>query len=313
LILGIALGLWGIVQWIAGVSFGGDVGVRSGVSYAPGASGQLQGGLFGFPVAIVLATAALTSSAPRSTASKYALGGILALNGVSLLLTYERTFWLATAFGCLVVIIRSGRAQRLRALAWTVAIVVATVAVMAVAAPGTLTSARERITSVGQYGSDDSVRYRLVESQHVIAAVSRDPIAGSGLGASIYWGQPWEQVPPTHRSYSHDGYLWAAWKLGVPAAALLFALLIVSAVSRPPPMGDAMALALRKGAQAAVIALLVVNVTFPVVNSLSITGMLGVLLAMCLMPVPPTEALRGVHRRSLGSVPAPSPDDSVTV
>ena len=91
---------------------------------------------------------------------------------------------------------------------------------MAVAAPRDLTAARERLLSLGNYGSDLSVRYRLTESRHVIDEIRAQPLVGSGLGATILWGRAYEGVRPSTESFAHNGYLWLAWKLGAPAAGL---------------------------------------------------------------------------------------------
>jgi hypothetical protein len=102
LVLGLLLGLWGLAQWVLGLSFGAlgeDFGVRPGVRYAPGGRGQVQGGLFAFPIAVIVSAAALISGELRSRLARLSVGLVLAVNAVALLLTFERTFWLVTALG----------------------------------------------------------------------------------------------------------------------------------------------------------------------------------------------------------------------
>ena len=55
-VLTFTLGAWGMLQWLGHFSYGGagDVGVRSGVLQTSNGVGQLQGGEFGFPVAIII-------------------------------------------------------------------------------------------------------------------------------------------------------------------------------------------------------------------------------------------------------------------
>ena len=55
--------------------------------------------------------------------------------------------------------------------------------VMSTIAPGALSAASERLLSLNQYGSDDSVRYRLQEGRHAIDKIQAHPVIGSGLGA----------------------------------------------------------------------------------------------------------------------------------
>jgi O-antigen/teichoic acid export membrane protein len=283
--VGLAVGLWGLAQWMVDIPFTAaqDAGVRAGVRFTTEGRGQLQGGLFAFPVAVVMGVAGLLSHEVRSLRGRALLVAVVAVNAVDLLLTYERTFWVATALALGFLTLRATSAQRLRALALGPALVGIALAGMAALAPRDLAAARERLVSLGQYGSDLSVRYRLTETRSVVRAIDAHPVAGSGLGATIVWGRPYEGVRPTTESFAHNGYLWLVWKLGAPAAALLVALLAAAVLSRGPP-ATTTAGALRAGAQAALLLLLVASVTFPAFNTLGITATMGVLLALCAAP-----------------------------
>ena len=282
-VAGILLGLWGLAQWIFNIEFAGarDAGVREGVRFTTAGRGQLQGGLFAFPVAILLGLAALVSGRLQTTRATAVTLVIVLLNAVSLLLTFERTFWVATVLGGALIVVKAGRAQRARAGLWGVAVLMVFFAVLATLLPGELTAARERLLSLSQYGNDRSIHYRLAESRHVTGEIRESPVFGSGFGASIFWGRPWEQVPPSKWTYSHNGYLWLAWKLGLPAAALLLvaiALCLRGGRARGP---DPLFGALRDGAQASLVALLLISVTFPSFSQLSITPVIGLLIAIC--------------------------------
>jgi O-antigen ligase len=199
------------------------------------------------------------------------------------LLTYERTFWVATALALVFVVWRAAPAQRLRAVIVAPALVGVVVAGMAVTSPREFAAARERLLSLGQYRSDLSVRYRVTETRTVTRAIEAHPISGSGLGATILWGRPYEGVRPTTESFAHNGYLWLVWKLGLPAAVLLVMLFAAAVLSRGPP-ATTTAGSLRVGAQAALVALLLASVTFPAFNTLGITAVMGVLVALCAVP-----------------------------
>jgi hypothetical protein len=173
-----------------------------------------------------------------------------------------------------------------------------TVAALAIITPSTLTTAQQRLISISSYSSDTSVRYRVVESGFVYDRIRAHPLTGSGLGASIFWGQPWAQVPPKTRHYSHDGYFWLAWKVGVPAAALLIGLLVSALFTRSPATEDPLSRAVRRGAQGAIAGLLVATITFPSFSQLSIAPVIGLLLALALAPQ------LGRRRRSRPSVSA---------
>jgi len=283
--VGLAVGLWGLAQWMVDIPFTAaqDAGVRAGVRFTTEGRGQLQGGLFAFPVAIVMGVAGLLSHEVRSLRDRALIVAVVAINAVDLLLTYERTFWVVTALALGFLTLRATPAQRLRALALGPALVGIALAGMAVMAPRDLTAARERLVSLGQYGSDLSIRYRLTETRSVVRAIDAHPIGGSGLGATILWGRPYEGVRPTTESFAHNGYLWLVWKLGAPAAALLVALLAAAVLSRGPPATTTPG-AMRAGAQASLLLLLLASVTFPAFNTLGITTTMGVLLALCAGP-----------------------------
>jgi O-antigen ligase len=283
--LALALGLWGIFQWVGHFSFGGDVGVRQGVRLTSTGTGQLQGGLFGFPVAVVACYALLLGGAVRSTLARVALAAAIFLNAVSLLLTFERTFWIATIAGMLAVTLKANSLQRIKGFLLLPLLLVVFLATISVIAPAELTTARERLLSLRQYGGTVD-RYRVEESQHVDAAIREHPIVGSGLAATIFWGRAWAGVPPKSYAYSHDGYRWLAWKIGIPGAALLVILLGAAVFVRGPQGEDALAKSIREGAQASLLTLLLASVTFPSFSALSITSVMGVLLALSVARLP---------------------------
>jgi O-antigen/teichoic acid export membrane protein len=276
LFAGVAIGLWGIVQWTVDIPFtaAGDAGVRAGVRFTEGGRGQIQGGLFAFPVVVVMGAAALLSDELHSARARVLVGAVVALNAIDLLLTYERTFWVATVLALVVLVLRSAPRQRVRALVAGPALVAVAIAGLATVAPRDVAAAHERLVSLGEYGSDLSVRYRLTESRSVMSAIEGRRLTGSGLGATIVWGRAYEGVRPTVESFAHNGYLWLVWKLGLPVAALLVILIGAAVLLRGPPVP------MRTGAQAALLLLLVASVTFPAFNALGITAAMGVLVAL---------------------------------
>lgn len=285
-LIGLLLGLAGVAQWILQIPFSvaGDFGVREGVALTSSGRGQVQGGLFAFPVAVILSFGALALGGVRSTRGRAIVGLVLVLNVVSLVLTFERTFWLATLLGCAYVVLRAGRVQRVRALIATPIVLLVIAVPLTVLAPATLTTARERLMSIGQYGDDNAVRYRLIEAGHVISQIRDRPWTGSGLGATIYWGRPYDGVRPKHYSFVHNGFLWLLWKLGIPSAVLLFSLMTFAVLRRRLARGDAMLAGVVAGSQGALLALVSASVTFPSFTTASITAVLGVLLAFCALP-----------------------------
>lgn len=282
-VVGLALGLWGLAQWLLVIPFNdADLGVRQGIAGTTAGRGQLQGGLFGFPVAVVIALAALLATSARPVARRV-LVVLLALNAASLLLTYERTFWVFTVAALLFLVLQAPRSQRIKAIVSVPASLIVLLAAFALIAPAELTAARERLISANESAGANSLQYRLVESRHVVEKIKASPILGSGLGAAIHW-RPFTDVSFSTEVYSHNGFLWAAWKLGIPGAVLIVLTLGLAIVSRGRSRSGSSYGAVRTGAQAALALLLVANVTFPTLNGLSITAVMGILVALCITP-----------------------------
>jgi O-antigen ligase len=289
--VGIAVGIYGLMQYFELLTFfaEGQAGLREGVRFTSSGKGQIQGGLFAFPIGVLIGFAVLTSGTVRSRIGQAALFAVVGLNAIGLLLTYERTFWLATFLGLGLIAVRAGFAQRLRVAVLVLGLVLVLAPVMSTVAPGALSAASERLLSLNQYGNDDSVRYRLQEGRHVIDKIEAHPLIGSGLADEIFYGLPWLQTPPTAEAFAHNGYLWLAWKLGIPGALLLLGVIAWAIAARPPPGMEPLHRAVRLGAQASLLLMAVISITFPSFAALNITAVGGVLLALSLG----TPSLRG--------------------
>ena len=290
LAIGLAIGAGGFAQWLLAVDFAaaGDAGIRPGVDETSGGRGQLQWALYAYPVAVTLSYTALVSGRVRSLEARWLLAAIFLLNSLSLLLTFERTFWAATAIACGVATLASGREARYAAAKWVP--LGAVVLVTALAGLGELRTATERLVSVAGYATDESLEHRKVETRAVIEEIKGNPFTGSGFGSTVTWGEEGVFAIQT-TTYAHNGYLWLAWKTGIPTAALIVLLIAIAALwPRPPPREDHLAV-LRTGSQAALFGLLLICVTFPAFNSYGITAVMGLMVAVCLQrgPSPPPE------------------------
>ncbi|MDQ4081929.1 MAG: O-antigen ligase family protein, partial [Actinomycetota bacterium] len=221
--LAILLGLWGIVQWIGHFDFSphADFGVREGVAGATEGRGQLTGGMYWYPIAIITCYAALLSGAITSFATRVALTTAVLLNAISLFLTYERTIWLGSAVALALVTLRAKGAHRLRALLAAPIVVLLLAVVVATVAPREWTAARERLLAARQYETDNSLLQRIEEVRRVSVEIEERPLAGSGLGATMFFSAPEVYIEPHARLYVHNTYLWLAWKIGIPATLLL--------------------------------------------------------------------------------------------
>jgi O-antigen ligase len=298
-VVGLLLGLWGLAQWSLGIKGSNNInlGVRTSADFAVSGHGQLHGGLYGYPVAVVMASAALFSGLCRSWWPRLVLVAVVATNLACLLLTYERTFWLMTVIAVGFCIAKLGRGRRFRAAMASLAAAVILLGALAVAAPKDFTAIRDRGLSVRQGSTDTSYRWRAVETKHLLAMkIEPRPLFGWGLGNFVYWGKPWLQVPPSSTWFAHNGYLWMVWKTGIFIAALLFALLAAAIFQRGPPEGGPSMRAFRTGAQAGLAVLLLSSLSFPSFNSLAITAVMGTLMAVCFAPLAPRR--RGARVRA---------------
>lgn len=297
-LVGVCLGLWGIAQYFGNITLleGGDAGVRANLEFTDAIS--IQGGLFGFPVAVLIASAALASVRALPRRTRALLLTIVGLNALSLFLTYERTFWFATVIGLGLLAAKAGALGRIRVLALSVGALALSVMILASAAPGALTAAQQRVLSIGEHGTGNSLRSRVEESRAVTRKIEAEPLLGWALADEIRWGMPWVQVPAGNTPFAHNGYLWLAWKLGIPAAALLVLLVAWAVVARQRSALPPLAAQVRHGAQAGLLAMLIINVMFPAFRQISATSMFGVLLALSFMPRGASPAAR----------PQPSPE-----
>ncbi|MFJ7069640.1 O-antigen ligase family protein [Streptomyces sp. NPDC101115] len=280
--LGLVLGVWGLVQWGFSIDYtsAADVGIRRGVDLTSAGRGSLQGGLYAYPVAVTLAWAALVSERVRSVPLRWLLAAVVCLNAVCLWLTYERTFWVATAVACTAVVVMSGARARRNAAKWVPVGALSLLVFLAVIAPGEIRTALERVVSVNRLEIDESYSYRVIESQVVLDEIQGRPLTGSGFGATITWGKE-DTFAPLTTPFIHNGYLWLAWKIGVPAAAFLVSVIVAAVLRRGPPGEDPRLRVLRIGSRAALLSLLLTTVTFPAFNTLGVTAVTGLLVAVC--------------------------------
>src|SRR5439155_575005 len=144
-VVALLLGAWGMVQWLGHFSFGaaGDVGVRSGVRLTSGGSGQLQGGEFAFPVAIIICFAALAFGSIRRRLWRALLAAAIALNVASCLVTFERSFWLDALAGVAFVLAFAPSGRRLKVLAALSAAAVLGLGTLSALSPTTLKTAHQ--------------------------------------------------------------------------------------------------------------------------------------------------------------------------
>jgi hypothetical protein len=128
------------------------------------------------------------------------------------------------------------------------------------------------------------VTYRGAESQLVEQQIAQHPLTGSAFGATILIGRPGTNQPLAPRPYAEDGYLWLAWKVGIPGTALLCVLLAMAILARQSRNEDQLLSAARLGAAAGLAALAFASYAFPSFNQIAITPVMGLMIATCIIP-----------------------------
>lgn len=282
--LGLLLGLWGIAQPAFGLVFDPpqDLGQVTSASHAT--AGRTIG-MFAFPVAALCALTALTVGAARTRAGRVVLTLTVIANLAAVVLSFERTFMIATAVGIAVLALRTPGSARLRLAGLTSAMVVAATLSLGMLNPHLLAATGAHLTTALHPGDDPSIRYRAAESAVVRSEIAASPWTGRGMGATIRIGRPGTLRPIVDRRYAENGYLWLAWKTGIPAAVLACALLL-AALTAPHrrKLPDAPGRALALGAQSSLAALAIATVAFPSFAQIGITSVIGVMAACCLIP-----------------------------
>jgi O-antigen ligase len=210
---------------------------------------------------------------------------VILVNLAALALTFERTIVVTTAIGVVVLLLRAGARERARLVAWAPVAAIGVLVTLALAGPTVLTAFEKRITSLSAYKTDPSYIYRVEESRYVSERISEHPLTGSGLGASILIGRPGSNEPLAPRSYAENGYLWLAWKLGWPGAALLWALIAVAIVWPGRRREDPLFNVVRRGIQVGLLVFALSTFVFGSLDSVENTPALGVLLAICAAPL----------------------------
>ena len=274
--IGLALGIWGLAQWLfdIGYSTTGDVGIRGGLS-----SGQLQGGMYAYPVAVTLAWAGLVTDAARSRAAKALLAVVLVLNIACVFLTVERTLMISTVLACGFVAANAGAEARRRSLRW-ISVMSVPLVFGGVLAEAQARTAIERITLLGNVNNDRSYTHRMIEADVIQQQILAHPIFGSGFGASVTWGVDDEFATST-TTFADLGYHWLAWKAGIPVAALIVSALLWAVFRRQRGRDTEQWRAMRVGSRGALLALLLTTILFGVFNALGITAVIGLLTAVC--------------------------------
>ena len=225
-----------------------------------------------------------------------------------LLLSYRRTYWIATTVGLLfVLVLSSGRVGR--RLLVPAAVVVAAVGVL-VYTTGAATDFQGPIVKRAQsldpskLRANEQDRYRLAERANVIHDLKQHPIDGIGVGVEWSATKPLPFEIPLARQYTHTAFLWFWLRMGI-LGALAYLTLIVSAIwcglyvwrRHPDPRIRVAALAAGIGVLGLAIVELASTVIGPDQRGTALIGLVMGLLAVAYLQTRPSEAAAKDARR----------------
>ena len=199
-------GAEGSLAWLAGL--GRQVGTGHLTYYEPLANAAMMA----FVVAMVAAIAA------RVPIPRWALAAA-PVAGAALLLSYRRSFWLATAVACVIaVLVASGRRGRpFVVFSGAVVIVAIYMAVSFGGATESQNTVVARVTSLSPSSLKGNAedRYRLDEQRNVFEDIRRHPVAGLGFGVPWTIRYPLSQHFQDEQNYTHVVAFWWWLKMGL--------------------------------------------------------------------------------------------------
>ena len=221
LVLGVLFSLGQILQGIFHVRIFGDSGrlvtaETLGVkSY--GATISNTGGLN----IIVLVMFVAVGWYVLKTIKPFKFLSLSAVCAVGILLTFGRTTWGVALLGMVLVMCLLGIRKSGPTLLWSLVGSALAFTLLIAVKPAMLDALIDRATSVEkeiEYGS--SAKWRYYEAEQILPQIAASPILGLGLGAAYRRPARSDALPEQVR-YIHNGYLYVASKLGMPALLLL--------------------------------------------------------------------------------------------
>ena len=167
----------------------------------------------------------------------FALSGLLLLG---IFLSYGRTTFAVAAL-CVVIVVSWLNFKKLSQLVvmFVLAICIAA-SITALLKPKSLASIYYRMTSIDtEIESGYSAQWRFWEAELIIPKIQKYPMLGLGLGAD-YKGSSGSSKNPDLNRYVHNGYLYMAGKMGLPALTFfLLAIATIFAIGRRFAKSDA--------------------------------------------------------------------------
>ena len=160
----------------------------------------------------------------------YAVGGLLF---VGIVLTFGRTTYAAVVV-CMLVVVWWLDAKKLPLFLCSLVFVVAAGAGLGfVLKPDSFAAVYFRMTTIGEeINRGYSAQWRFWEMEAMLPHLAEHPLVGVGLGAD-YKGSLGSSLNPELNRYVHNGYLYMAGKMGLPAlTCFLLVMAAIAAIGR---------------------------------------------------------------------------------
>jgi hypothetical protein len=242
---------------------------------------------------------------PASRPRPWWLWGLLFVALLGLILSLVRGNWVAFAASLVYLFAIVQLRERLRLVAGVVVLAAVLGAGLAVARPALLTSVLTRASAVTAV-QDPNVQYRLIEIQDVTPQIKAHLLFGNGLGKSYVFDFSRFGVKPIVKSYIHNNYYWFVHRLGVFGLGLFLWLMAAflwpwMRYRRSLPRDDPWLTGLVYGGRALAVALLVVSITSPRLNTKVGVSVLAIVMGLS------EVALQMLRQPAAGAAEEPEP------
>ncbi len=193
-------------------------------AYQLGTSVRLNQSLFSSTIFF----AVILSLLPMSKIKRLLLWGVAFAAIAGLVVSFSRSFWVFVIFAFMLFFIYlSKNHKKIIVIALGFLMLVGSVTFFTFfkeKADLMLMVLTERLTSTTKGTKDVSLKLRLVEYEEVVERINENPLFGNGLGKKIKFYVPFLHITTiTHNI--HNGYLFAAYRLGIPLTLIFLFIL----------------------------------------------------------------------------------------
>jgi len=142
-----------------------------------------------------------------------------------LVTSFSRTYWIILIIEMLIVVFYLSGRQRIKLMAFafitSLVILVSLLYIFEDKSKIMVQLLERRLTSAGKGTSDISIQARFAEYEQEFKGIMEYPMAGQGLSKKITYWNTLESYT-SRVQYIHNGYIYVAYKMGIPAFFVFF-------------------------------------------------------------------------------------------